>query len=72
MLGFLFNERETKELEYILRKELEEMLLDLNDKRLDGTLRKAIENRYHVVFRMYSRFGKTSDLSRYMRNRETY
>lgn len=71
MLGFLFNERESKELEYILRKDLDEMLLDLSDKRIDGALRKAIEDRYHVVFKMYSRFGATKELSKYARNRQT-
>ncbi len=72
MLGFLFNERECKELEYVLRKELDEMLLDLSDNRIDGALRKAIEDRYHVVFKMYTRFGANRELSKYARNRETY
>lgn len=29
MLGMLFNEKECKELDYVLRKELDEMLFDL-------------------------------------------
>lgn len=72
MLGFLFNERETKELEYILRKELDEMLMDLQDRYLDRPLKMAIEDRYFIVFKMYSRFGSSKELSRYVRNRESH
>ena len=39
MLGFLFNERECRELDYVLRKELDEMLFDLNDKRIDQEIK---------------------------------
>lgn len=46
MLGMLFNEKECKELDYVLRKELDEMLLDLSDQRLDQNIRHAIANRY--------------------------
>lgn len=72
MLGFLFTDRECKEIEYLLRKDLEEMLLDLSDSRIDGALKKAIEDRYSVVFKMYSRFGTTKELSRYVRNKQTH
>ena len=49
MLGMLFNEKECKELDYVLRKELDEML-DLSDQRLDQNIRQAIANRYKTVF----------------------
>ncbi|MEF3303325.1 hypothetical protein [Paenibacillus sp. GYB003] len=68
MLGFLFNQRECKELGYVLRKELDEMLFDLKDHRLETEVRKAIESRYKVVFRMYARLASPKDLSRYARN----
>ncbi|MCM3342399.1 hypothetical protein M3650_28185 [Paenibacillus sp. MER TA 81-3] len=68
MLGFLFNERECKELSYMLRKELDEMLLDLSDNRLDAEVRQAISKRYRTVFRMYARIASPKELSRYARN----
>jgi hypothetical protein len=68
MIGFLFNQRECKELGYVLRKELDEMLFDLKDPRLDKEVRKAIESRYKVIFRMYARLASPKDLSRYARN----
>ncbi|ANE46822.1 hypothetical protein SY83_11615 [Paenibacillus swuensis] len=72
MLGILFNDKECKELDYVLRKELDEMLLDLNDSRIDGEIRVAIENRYKVIFRMYARFASPKELSRYARNKRKY
>lgn len=68
MLGMLFNEKECKELDYVLRKELDEMLLDMSDQRLDQNIRQAIANRYKTVFRMYARFAPQKELSKYARN----
>lgn len=69
MLGFLFNERECRELDYVLRKELDEMLFDLNDKRIDADIKGAIESRYKIIFRMYARLASPKEISRYARNR---
>ncbi|MFD0872521.1 Uncharacterised protein [Chlamydia abortus] len=69
MLGFLFNERECRELDYVLRKELDEMLFDLKDEEMNAELKSAIESRYNVVFRMYARLASPKEISRYARNR---
>ncbi|GBF77074.1 hypothetical protein PA598K_05598 [Paenibacillus sp. 598K] len=71
MIGMLFNDKECRELDYVLRKELDEMLLDLNDKRMDGDIRRAIASRYRVVFRMYARIASPKELSRYAVNMKT-
>lgn len=65
MLGLLLNERECQEYDYLLRKELDEMLLDLRDKHLDQTMKRAIELRYKVIFRMFARMASPKELSRY-------
>jgi len=67
MLGMLFNEKECKELDYVLRKELDEMLFDLSDHRLDQEIKYAIASRYKTVFRMYARFAPPKELSKYAR-----
>lgn len=67
MLGMLFNEKECNELDYVLRKELDEMLFDLSDHRLDQDIRNAIAKRYKTVFRMYARFAPSKELSKYAR-----
>lgn len=69
MLGFLFNERECRELDYLLRKELDEMIFDLKDSQINGEVRKAIELRYKIIFRMYARLASPNEISRYARNR---
>lgn len=68
MLGMMFNDKECKELDYVLRKELDEMLLDMGDQRLDQDIRDAIAKRYKTVFRMYARFAPSKELSKYARN----
>lgn len=69
MMGFLFNSKECQELEYMLRRELEELLLDLGDKRIDGVVRTAMEERYMTVFRMYGRLASPKELAKYVRNK---
>jgi len=69
LMGFLFNERECRELDYLLRKELDEMLFDLRDNRMDDEIKAAIEARYNVIFRMYARIASPKEISKYARNR---
>ncbi|WP_058300234.1 hypothetical protein [Gorillibacterium timonense] len=69
MLGFLFNDRECRELEYMLRKELDEMTYDLKDDQLNREIRSAVEGRYKIVFRMYARLASPQEISRYARNK---
>jgi hypothetical protein len=69
MLGFLFSTKECQELEYMLRRELEELMLDLGDHRIDGVVKAAMEDRYTTVFRMYARLATPKELSKYVRNR---
>jgi hypothetical protein len=65
MLGMMFTDKECRELGYMLRKELDEMLLDIGDRRLDGPVKEAIAKRYKTVFRMYARLASPRELSRY-------
>lgn len=65
VLGILLNDRECKEFDYLLRKELDEMLLDLKDNRIDSSMKSTIELRYKVIFRMYARLASPKELSKY-------
>jgi len=65
MLGMMFTDKECKEFDYLLRKEMDEMLLDMSDRRLDGPVKEAISKRYKVIFRMYARIAPPRELSRY-------
>mgnify|MGYP001350158777 CR=1 FL=1 len=65
MIGMMLTERERVEFDYVLRKELDEMLLDLSDSRLEEQIRTAICERYRVILRMYARFAPLQELPRY-------
>ncbi len=65
MLGMMFTDKECRELSYMLRKELDEMLMDIGDRRLDGPIKEAVVSRYKVIFRMYARMASPRELSRY-------
>ncbi|CCQ95271.1 conserved hypothetical protein [[Clostridium] ultunense Esp] len=67
MMGLLISPKEFMELEYLIRRELEEMLLDLEDRRLDGLARIAIEERYQLMFRLYARVASPKELARFVR-----
>lgn len=67
VLGMMLNGKESQELEYLIKKELEELLLDLDDERIDGIVRRAMEERYKIVFKLYSRFATPRELSKYVR-----
>lgn len=69
MLGFLFSRKECQELEYLLKRELEEMLLDFGDKRIDYLVKRAMEERYAILFRMYARLAHPNELAKYMRRK---
>jgi hypothetical protein len=71
LLGFLFSTKEVQELEYLLKRELEEMLLDFSDKRIDYLVKRAMEERYSILFRMYARVASPNELSKYVRRRKT-
>lgn len=68
MVGAIFNEKEVQELEYLLRRELEELLLDLNDERIQSVVKRAMEERYQIIFQLFRRFASQADCTRYMRS----
>ncbi len=68
LLGFLFNERECREFDYLLRKELDEMLYDLKNRNIDKSTKTAIRMRYKIVFRMYARLASPKELLKYAIN----
>ncbi|MBN6187535.1 hypothetical protein JQN58_11265 [Aneurinibacillus sp. BA2021] len=70
MMGFLFSTRECSEVKYLIRKELEEVLFDLGDHHMDEMVRKAMEQRYMILFKLYARFVSSKELSKYIRNKK--
>ncbi len=67
MLGLLLNSKETQEIEYVLKKEMEELLLDLTDPRIDDIVKTAMEEKYQIIFGIYRRFATPKEFSKYIR-----
>ncbi|MEB1809775.1 MAG: hypothetical protein LPK26_21200 [Bacillaceae bacterium] len=67
MLGFLLNMKEVQEVEYLLKREMEELLLDLTDPRIDNVVKKAMEEKYQIVFGIYRRVASPNECTKYIR-----
>ncbi|WEG12620.1 hypothetical protein PU629_21490 [Pullulanibacillus sp. KACC 23026] len=72
MFGALFQEKEVREIEYLLKRELEELLLDIEDSRLSHVVRHAMEERYQVIFKILKRFASPEECMKYLRNKSNY
>lgn len=66
MLGLLVNREEQKELEYMLKRELEEVLLDMEDPRIDGLVKDSMRERYKTVFQLLRRVASNEDCMKYI------
>jgi hypothetical protein len=70
MLGFMLTQQEGKEMEYLIKRELEELLLDLSDPRIENDIKDAMEVRYQLLYKMLARFGSHKDCAKYMRTKK--
>ncbi|MYL35849.1 hypothetical protein GLW08_19895 [Pontibacillus yanchengensis] len=66
MLGFMINELERKEIEYLLRREMEELLHDLGDQRIEHIVKRAMEERYRILFKLFKRFATEKECLKYL------
>ncbi|MCA1032805.1 hypothetical protein LCL95_17475 [Bacillus timonensis] len=71
MLGLLINQKELKELEYLLKREMEEILHDFGDKRIDHLVKRAMEERYKLLFQLFKRVASPGECMKYMRTVKT-
>lgn len=68
MLGLLINVREQKEMQYLIKREMDEILFDLNDDRIDHIVKRAMEERYKILFSLFKRVASPEECLRYARN----
>lgn len=69
MIGFLVNQKEIKELEYLIKREMEEILHDFQDSRIDHAVKRAMEERYQILFRLFRRVASPTECTKYVRNK---
>ncbi|WP_017754823.1 hypothetical protein [Calidifontibacillus oryziterrae] len=70
MLAFLVDNREIKELEYLLKREMDEILHDLGDSRINVEIKSSMEERYQVLFNFFKRFASKRECSKYLRTKK--
>ena len=70
MFGVLLTEIEKQEIEYLVKRELDELLYDFEDRRIEGVVKRAMEERYRILFKLFSKVASPSECSRYARNRK--
>ena len=68
MLGLLVNEKEIKEIEYLIKREMDEILFDLKDNRIDYIVKRAMEERYKILFTLFRRVASPNECLKYMRS----
>lgn len=66
MIGLLINDTEFKEIEYLVKRELEELLMDLEDPRIDHVVKEAMRKRYKGLFNLFKRVAPSEECMKYM------
>ncbi|MDP9743459.1 UNVERIFIED_ORG: hypothetical protein QFZ59_005289 [Bacillus sp. B2I3] len=69
MLGLLINNKEKMELEYLLKREMDEILFDLQDDRIDHIVKRAINEKYNILFRLFKRVSTEEEILMYMKGK---
>ncbi len=69
MLGLLINDKEKLELEYLLKREMDEILFDLQDDRIDHLVKRAINEKYNILFRLFKRVSTEEEILMYMKGK---
>lgn len=68
MLGLLINQKEIKEMEYLIKREMDEILFDLRDARIDHIVKRSMEERYQILFSLFKRVASPKECLNYTRN----
>lgn len=69
MHGMILNDIEKKELEYLLKREMDELIHDLNNRYLEHIVKRSIQERYEILFQLFKRFASNEDCIRYLPSR---
>jgi len=72
MLGILLNQREVKEIKYLLKRELDEILFDLEDDRIDRKVKSAMIIRYKELFSLFKRIAPPKECLQYVMKENKY
>lgn len=68
MIGMIVNEKELRELEYMIKREMDELIFDMEDTRIDVVVKRAMYNRYQTLFQLFRRVATDEEVQKYITN----
>ncbi|MEK3889055.1 hypothetical protein [Bacillus sp. FSL K6-3431] len=66
MIGILITNDEKEEIVYLLKREMDEILFDINDPRMEQTIIKSMEVRYKTLFNLFKRVASEYECMNYI------
>ena len=66
MQAMLLNDMEIKEMQYLLKREMDEILFDLRDDRIDLFIKTEMEERYKHLFTLFKRVAPPVECMKYI------
>lgn len=70
MLGIMITGQEEQEIRYLIKREMDEILFDLQDERIDHVVKKAMKDRYNILFSLFKRVAPPIECFRYMPSKQ--
>ncbi|MBS4197965.1 hypothetical protein [Lederbergia citri] len=66
MLGLLLNDRDKEEIIYLLKREMDEILFDLKDVRIESIVKQSMKERYKTLFSLFKRVASENECMNYI------
>ena len=66
MIGLMLNEKELCEIEYLLKREMEEILFDMGDDRIEQVIKNSMCERYKILFALFKRVAPETEFIKFL------
>ncbi len=66
VIALLLKENELDEIHYLLRREMDDLLYDFRDDRVDDLVKITLQKRYKVLFNLFKRVASPKECMTYM------
>jgi hypothetical protein len=70
MIGMMISGKEESEIRYLIKREMDEILFDLKDERIEHVVKRAMEERYKILFSLFKRMAPPVECFRYMPSKQ--
>lgn len=70
MIGILLQNYEQEELQYLIKREMDQILFDLEERRIEPIVKRSMEERYRILFSLLKRVAPKRDYMMYLRSKK--